>query len=243
MCEAQFKTIYILQKHFPQKYMIVGQIMVLFDILFFLPQANSNPELTTNLNRNWNGFCGVWVEKTAFPTFLDKKIRNRDFTLDWMRRWSYELNPDRNLTADVTTSHAPLSLNKCALMITFIHIVLWVWEWLRRHKKVDLQLKALKIVFTCVCARVCVCGRGCRALSELLFRRLSWSKSCWTPYQTHTSCSHTYTHKMPFTSHYTHTYYRIYPTIHITSQPGLIPNRHITDVLGRLLTIRQYSPF
>jgi len=76
-----------------------------------------------------------------------------------MRRWSYELNPDRNLTADVTNSHAPLSLNKCALMITFIHIVLWVWEWLRRHKKVDLQLKALKIVFTCVrpCMYVCVC--------------------------------------------------------------------------------------
>jgi len=25
--------------------------------------------------------------------------------------------------------------------------------------------------------------------------------------------------------------------------PGLIPRRHITDVLGRILTIRQYSPF
>lgn len=135
----------------------------------------------------------------------------------WTQPW--KKTSDRNPQQTLLTVML-LSLNKRTLMVTFIHVeTLWVWEWSLKHKKADLKLKALKIVFRCVRVYiyVCVCGRGCRALSEALFRRLSWSKSCWTPYQTRTSCSHIHTNHSHHIAHTRILPYTIYPAIHITS--------------------------
>lgn len=126
----------------------------------------------------------------------------------WTQPW--KKTSDRNPQQTLLTVML-LSLNKRTLMVTFIHVeTLWVWEWSLKHKKADLKLKALKIVFRCV--RVCVCIYMCVYVGGVaeLCQKLS-SAGCHDqravgPPIRLAPHAHTYTQTIHITLH-THAYY------------------------------------